>query len=340
MHKRYRCPSRKVYEEVKQGGYCVQHGGFHSNRRVTLCLTGTSKTNLMRPESVPTKKVLKEAKKEDNARVKVAAKATRKEAEAKHHAAVTQMATSNSSEVLTLRIPSRSPSHEPESLAIGCETEDDTGATSDADSAAPQDVPMMDSSIATSLVALTFCNMVCNSPISEDGLDESQQVPQDEFEGGGEEIEDSDAEDANDSKSDAAPIRYTARRKAERHGCNRTVPTTPSVRNCHCTRVVTAQPGRDPRNTQEYTQDDPQWEREVRGATAVLEDLLEKWKTEPHAQDHVRVGRAVGVIGHHMTPARDLPRMVRKSLDELVPRLRLECILGFRIRAELESSPL
>ncbi|KAH9178101.1 hypothetical protein EDB89DRAFT_1901703 [Lactarius sanguifluus] len=68
--------------------------------------------------------------------------------------------------------------------------------------------------------------------------------------------------------------------------------------------AVTAQPGRDLRNTQKYAQDDPQWNREVRGATAVLEDLLEKWKEEPPAQDHVRVGRA--------------------SLDELAPRLRLE----------------
>ncbi|KAH9160604.1 hypothetical protein EDB89DRAFT_1914619 [Lactarius sanguifluus] len=103
---------------------------------------------------------------------------------------------------------------------------------------------------------------------------------------------------------------------------------------------VTAQLERDPRSNQKYTQDDPQWDREVRGATAVLEDLLEKWKKEPYAQDHVRVGHAVGVIGRHVTPARDLPRTVQKSLDELVPRLRLECVLGFRIRAELESSPL
>ncbi|KAH9166057.1 hypothetical protein EDB89DRAFT_1910911 [Lactarius sanguifluus] len=87
---------------------------------------------------------------------------------------------------------------------------------------------------------------------------------------------------------------------------------------------VTAQPGRDPRSNQKYTQDDPQRDREVRGATAVLEDLLEKWKKEPHAQDHVRVGHAVGVIGRHVAPSRDLPRTVRKSLDELVPRLRLE----------------
>ncbi|KAH9168768.1 hypothetical protein EDB89DRAFT_1909129 [Lactarius sanguifluus] len=98
--------------------------------------------------------------------------------------------------------------------------------------------------------------------------------------------------------------------------------------------------GQDPRNHQKYTQNDLQWDREVCGATAVLEDLLEKWKKEPRVQDHVRVGCVVGVIGHHMTPAHDLPRTVRKSLDELVPRLRLECILGFQIQAELESSPL
>ncbi|KAH9163385.1 hypothetical protein EDB89DRAFT_1912709 [Lactarius sanguifluus] len=79
-------------------------------------------------------------------------------------------------------------------------------------------------------------------------------------------------------------------------------------------------------SNQKYTQDDPQWDREVRGATAVLEDLLEKWKEEPYVRDHVRVGRAVGVIGRHVTPARDLPRTVRKSLDELAPRLRLEFI--------------
>ncbi|KAH9166109.1 hypothetical protein EDB89DRAFT_1910947 [Lactarius sanguifluus] len=53
-----------------------------------------------------------------------------------------------------------------------------------------------------------------------------------------------------------------------------------------------------------------------------------------HARSHV------GVIGCHVTPAHDLPRTVQKSLDELAPRLRLECILGFRIQAELESSPL
>ncbi|KAH9174630.1 hypothetical protein EDB89DRAFT_1904497 [Lactarius sanguifluus] len=87
---------------------------------------------------------------------------------------------------------------------------------------------------------------------------------------------------------------------------------------------VTAQPGQDPRNYQKYTQEDLRWDREDHGATAVLEGLLEKWKKEPRAQDHVRVGRMVGVIGHHMTPACDLPRTVRKSLDELVPRLRLE----------------
>ncbi|KAH9172054.1 hypothetical protein EDB89DRAFT_1906497 [Lactarius sanguifluus] len=104
--------------------------------------------------------------------------------------------------------------------------------------------------------------------------------------------------------------------------------------------IVAVQPERNPRNNQKYAQDDPQWDREVRGATAVLEDLLEKWKEEPYARDHVRAGRAVGVIGRHVTPACDLPRTVRKSLDELTPRLRLECVLGFRIRAELESSPL
>ncbi|KAH9172057.1 hypothetical protein EDB89DRAFT_1906500 [Lactarius sanguifluus] len=90
--------------------------------------------------------------------------------------------------------------------------------------------------------------------------------------------------------------------------------------------AVTAQPGQDPHNYQKHTQDDLQWDREVRGATAVLEDLLEKWKKEPYTQDHMRVGRAVGVMGRHVTPARDLPRTVRKSLDELVPRLRLEFI--------------
>ncbi|KAH9163431.1 hypothetical protein EDB89DRAFT_1912660 [Lactarius sanguifluus] len=51
--------------------------------------------------------------------------------------------------------------------------------------------------------------------------------------------------------------------------------------------TVTAQPGRDPRNNQKYMQDDLQWDREVRGATAVLEDLLEKWKKEPPTQDHM-----------------------------------------------------
>ncbi|KAH9162104.1 hypothetical protein EDB89DRAFT_1913439 [Lactarius sanguifluus] len=89
---------------------------------------------------------------------------------------------------------------------------------------------------------------------------------------------------------------------------------------------VAAQPKRNPRNDQKYMQDDPQWDREVRGATAVLEDLLEKWKEEPYTQDHVRVGRVVGVIGRHVTPACDLPRTVRKSLDELAPRLKLEFI--------------
>ncbi|KAH9175725.1 hypothetical protein EDB89DRAFT_2240881 [Lactarius sanguifluus] len=89
---------------------------------------------------------------------------------------------------------------------------------------------------------------------------------------------------------------------------------------------VAAKPKRNPQSDQKYTQDDPQWDREVRGATAVLEDLLEKWKKEPYAQDHVRAGRAVGVIGRHVTPARDLPRTVRKSLDELAPRLKLEFI--------------
>ncbi|KAH9166968.1 hypothetical protein EDB89DRAFT_1910338 [Lactarius sanguifluus] len=73
-------------------------------------------------------------------------------------------------------------------------------------------------------------------------------------------------------------------------------------------------------------QDDLQWDQEVRGATAVLKDLLEKWKKELRAEDHVRAGRAVRVIGRHMTPAHDLPQTVRKSLDELAPRLRLEFI--------------
>ncbi|KAH9170485.1 hypothetical protein EDB89DRAFT_1907734 [Lactarius sanguifluus] len=67
---------------------------------------------------------------------------------------------------------------------------------------------------------------------------------------------------------------------------------------------VTAQPGQDLCKDQRYAQDDPRWEREVRGATAVLERLLESWEDTPHTEDHVRVGRM--------------------SLDELAPRLRLE----------------
>ncbi|KAH9162656.1 hypothetical protein EDB89DRAFT_1913147 [Lactarius sanguifluus] len=92
------------------------------------------------------------------------------------------------------------------------------------------------------------------------------------------------------------------------------------VRRNSVAQSVAAQPGRDPHGDQKYMQDDPQWEREVRGATEVLEDLLKKWKEEPYVRDHVQVGCA--------------------SLDELAPRLRLECVLGFRIQAELESSPL
>ncbi|KAH9159197.1 hypothetical protein EDB89DRAFT_1916598 [Lactarius sanguifluus] len=89
---------------------------------------------------------------------------------------------------------------------------------------------------------------------------------------------------------------------------------------------VTAQPGRDPHNNQKYVQDDPRWDREVRGATAVLERLLESWEQAPHAEDHVQVGHAIRVIGRHVTLAHDLPRTVQKSLDELAPRLKLEFI--------------
>ncbi|KAH9175996.1 hypothetical protein EDB89DRAFT_1903487 [Lactarius sanguifluus] len=101
---------------------------------------------------------------------------------------------------------------------------------------------------------------------------------------------------------------------------------------------VTVQPGRDQMEYWREAQDNAEWAREVRGATAVLERLLESG--EYPTADHVNVARLVSYIGHHMTPARDLPRTVRKSLDELAPRLRLECILGFWIWAELESSPL
>ncbi|KAH9163868.1 hypothetical protein EDB89DRAFT_1912476 [Lactarius sanguifluus] len=58
--------------------------------------------------------------------------------------------------------------------------------------------------------------------------------------------------------------------------------------------ILTAQPGRDQRNYWRDAQDNAKWTREV------------------------------SYIGRHVTPARDLPRMVQKSLDELAPRLRLE----------------
>ncbi|KAH9165851.1 hypothetical protein EDB89DRAFT_1911128 [Lactarius sanguifluus] len=87
--------------------------------------------------------------------------------------------------------------------------------------------------------------------------------------------------------------------------------------------AVTAQPGRSQRDYWEDAQDDAKWAREVRGATAVLERLLESGE---YPTDHMKVGRLVSYIGHHVTPARDLPRTVRKSLDELAPRLRLEFI--------------
>ncbi|KAH9166588.1 hypothetical protein EDB89DRAFT_1910619 [Lactarius sanguifluus] len=45
--------------------------------------------------------------------------------------------------------------------------------------------------------------------------------------------------------------------------------------------------GWDPRNNQKYTQDNPQWDREVHGATAVLECLLESWEQAPRAEDHM-----------------------------------------------------
>ncbi|KAH9163977.1 hypothetical protein EDB89DRAFT_1912429 [Lactarius sanguifluus] len=90
--------------------------------------------------------------------------------------------------------------------------------------------------------------------------------------------------------------------------------------------TVTAQPGRSLCKDPKYMQDDLRWDREVRGATAVLKRLLGNWEKAPCAEDHVRVGCVVGVIGRHVTPACDLPRTVRKSLDELTPRLRLEFI--------------
>ncbi|KAH9179478.1 hypothetical protein EDB89DRAFT_2238561 [Lactarius sanguifluus] len=119
-----------------------------------------------------------------------------------------------------------------------------------------------------------------------------------------------------------------------------TAPNSATARLASRTLKTPAIGTRTTSNNQKYTQDDLQWDREVCGATAVLKDLLEKWKQELCMEDHVRVGHVVRVIGHHVTPARDLPQTVRKSLDELAPRLRLECVLGFSIRAELESSPL
>ncbi|KAH9167252.1 hypothetical protein EDB89DRAFT_1910168 [Lactarius sanguifluus] len=68
--------------------------------------------------------------------------------------------------------------------------------------------------------------------------------------------------------------------------------------------TVAVQPERDPRSDQKYMQDNPQWDREVHGATAVLEDLLEKWKEEPYARDHVRVGHAVSTRDPY-PPSRD-----------------------------------
>ncbi|KAH9165034.1 hypothetical protein EDB89DRAFT_2077337 [Lactarius sanguifluus] len=69
----------------------------------------------------------------------------------------------------------------------------------------------------------------------------------------------------------------------------------------HC---VTAQPGRSLHEDPKYAQDDPRWDREVRGATAVLERLLESWEKAPRAEDHVRVGRAVSTRDPY-PPSRD-----------------------------------
>ncbi|KAH9176524.1 hypothetical protein EDB89DRAFT_1902855 [Lactarius sanguifluus] len=96
-------------------------------------------------------------------------------------------------------------------------------------------------------------------------------------------------------------------------------------------------PGFNQREYWRAARNDPRWEHEVCRATAVLERLLESWE---YGMEHIWAGRVISDIGCHVTLACDLPRTVQKSLDELAPRLRLECTLGFRIWAELESSPL
>ncbi|KAH9160350.1 hypothetical protein EDB89DRAFT_2081958 [Lactarius sanguifluus] len=67
---------------------------------------------------------------------------------------------------------------------------------------------------------------------------------------------------------------------------------------------VTAQPGRSLYEDPKYMRDDPRWDQEVRGATAVLERLLESWEKAPRAEDHVRVGRAVSTRDPY-PPSRD-----------------------------------
>ncbi|KAH9170672.1 hypothetical protein EDB89DRAFT_2071705 [Lactarius sanguifluus] len=54
--------------------------------------------------------------------------------------------------------------------------------------------------------------------------------------------------------------------------------------------VVTAEPDRDQREYWRAAQNNPQWEHEVCGATAVLEHLLESWE---YGMEHIWAGRAV-----------------------------------------------